>query len=186
MIRAFIAVELPEEVKSQVEAFQNRLRPSGADVSWVKDQNLHLTLKFLGDIEESTISSLKERLGPAVQPHQVFSLRLEGIGAFPSTTSPRVLWLGIGDGKETLLALASSVEKVCSDLGLPKEERPFSAHLTIGRVRSRDRLAALVKQLQTAEFQGSSPAPVNHLTLFQSTLSPHGPTYTPLAHLCLG
>jgi len=84
------------------------------------------------------------------------------------------------------MALAQAVERACSGLGFPAEERSFSAHLTIGRVRSRDRLAPLVKKLQVAEFRGGTPAPVSRLVLFQSILSPHGPTYIPLAEIPLG
>ena len=183
MIRAFIAVELPEALRQQVSAYQSGLKSSGANVKWVAADNLHLTLKFLGNIEETQLASLKESLAAAAAGSKPFTIRLEGIGAFPGTRSPRVLWLGITDGKERLIELAGTVEQCCSKLGFPPEDRPFSPHLTVGRVRSQERLAPLIKRLQVAEFQASEPAEVNQLVLFQSTLSPNGPLYTPLAEI---
>ncbi len=191
MIRAFIAVELSEPVRQAVAGFQEELAKARADVKWVKTANLHLTLKFLGEIQEEQLPVLQQALQDAVKEFKPFTIQLEGIGAFPKTTYPRVVWVGIQTGKEELTKLASAVEAACHSVGFPEEDRllqqaqdrSFSPHLTIGRVRSRDRLAALVKQLQTAEFQASSPTLVDHITLFQSTLSPHGPTYTPLASL---
>ncbi len=186
MIRAFIAVELPEALRQEVVDLQANLRSSGSDVKWVEVDNLHLTLKFLGNIEEPQFSALKEALAIPAKGFSPFTIYLEGIGAFPRTTSPRVVWIGISQGKEALIELAQAVEKSCSTLGFTPEDRPFSPHLTIGRVRSRDRLASLIKRLQVAEFRGGTPAEVTRLILFQSSLSPHGPTYTPLAEFPLG
>ena len=185
MIRCFIAVELPEPLRQEIALFQSELRSSGGDVKWVEAGNLHLTLKFLGNIEEPQVPSLKEALAAAVKNLSPFTIHLEGIGAFPRTTDPRVVWIGAGEGKETLITLAQTVGRACSELGFAPEDRPFSAHLTIGRVRSRDRLASLIQRLQVAEFRGNTPASIDRLILFQSALSPKGPTYTPLAEISL-
>ena len=115
-----------------------------------------------------------------------FTITLEGIGAFPKTTYPRVIWVGVGEGKESLVNLARCVEEICSRLGFASEERRFCAHLTIGRLRSQNKLAGLIKKLQGVEFKAATPAPVDRLILFQSTLSSKGPTYTPLAEIPLG
>ena len=186
MIRAFIAVALPESLRNEVAMLSAHLRSSEADVKWVAAGNLHLTLKFLGDIEENQVGPIEEALSAAVKSHSLFTIQLEGIGAFPRTTSPRVVWIGVGTGKEQLTQLAQCVEKTCIGLGFPEEERAFSPHLTIGRVRSRDRLAQLIKRLQVVEFCGKNPAQIDRLILFQSYLSPQGPTYTPLAEIPLG
>lgn len=185
MIRAFIAVELPDALRQEVASLQNDLQSAGADIKWVETNNLHLTLKFLGNIEEAQVPALKEALETATRPLTPFTLHLEGIGAFPRTTSPRVVWVGVTEGEKPLVELAQAVGNACSGLGFPAEDRPFSAHLTIGRVRSRDRLAPLIKKLQVAEFRGGTPAPIGKVILFQSTLSPHGPAYTPLAEIPL-
>lgn len=185
MIRAFVAVELTEGLRQEVAAFQGELKSAGTDVKWVEPANLHLTLKFLGGIPEEKVPSLTEALTRACAGIPAFTLTLEGIGAFPKTTSPRVIWVGMNQGKEPLLALAKRVEEECSRLGFPAEERPFSAHLTIGRTRSPQGIARLIKKLQVAEFRGGTPASVERIVLFQSTLSPKGPTYTPLAEIPL-
>ncbi len=186
MIRAFIAVDLPDALIEEVASLQTELKRTGADVKWVEARNLHLTLKFLGDIEETLVPTLEEALTGLVHPRTPFMFHLEDLGAFPRVSHPRVVWVGIKNGQEDLMALASSVESALSRLGIPKEERPFSPHLTIGRVRSSDRLTPLVQKLQSASFKGKVPAPVDHLTLYQSALSPQGPTYTPLAQFPLG
>ncbi|MBI3333844.1 MAG: RNA 2',3'-cyclic phosphodiesterase [Candidatus Omnitrophica bacterium] len=182
-MRAFIAVELPDALRQEVAAFQSELGSSGADVKWVEAGNLHLTLKFLGETGENQVGPLKEGLISAALQLSPFTVSLEGIGAFPSTTNPRVVWVGVAQGKEELIRLAQTVEQSCSRLGFAPEERPFSPHLTIGRLRSRERLAPLIKKLQVAELRGGTSTRVDRLILFQSTLSPQGPTYTPLADI---
>jgi 2'-5' RNA ligase len=166
-----------------VGAFEGELKRSGADVKWVEPANLHLTLKFLGNIAEEQVPSLISSLQQACGGLSAFTFSLEGIGAFPRTTSPRVIWVGVHEGKEALAGLAQRVEETCAALGFPAEERPFSAHLTIGRTRSPQGIARLIKQLQVAEFRGKTQAEAGQIVLFQSALSPHGPTYIPLAEI---
>ena len=186
MIRAFIAIELPENLRREIASLQEKLRSTGADVKWVEPSNLHLTLKFLGNVEEAQASALIEALKSPVESYSAFPMRLEGIGAFPGTTSPRVIWVGTSEGGEALKKLAANVEKVCTQLGFPSEERPFSGHLTVGRVRSKDRLAALVKELQIVEFQAGARMLADRLILFRSTLFPKGSIYTSLAEFPIG
>ncbi len=185
MIRAFIAVELPQTLRQEVAVLQSDLRATGADVKWVEPKNLHLTLKFLGNMEGNQASALIEALKSPILGHSAFLMRLEGIGAFPRTTSPRVIWIGITEGEEPLKKLSADIEEGCTRLGFPPEERSFSGHLTVGRVRFNDCLAALAKKLQTVEFRSSAPMTVDRLILLQSTLSPKGSIYTPLAEFSL-
>ncbi len=185
MIRAFIAVELPEALREAVAAFQGELKSAGADVKWVEPANLHFTLKFLGNIREDQVPSLIGTLERACAGAGAFTLSLEGLGAFPRTTAPRVIWVGVREGKEPLEKLAGGIEAECGRLGFPEEERPFSAHLTIGRTRSPQGIARLIKKLQVAEFPGTPPASIERVVLFQSTLGPQGPAYTPLAEVPL-
>ncbi|MCM8794809.1 MAG: RNA 2',3'-cyclic phosphodiesterase [Candidatus Omnitrophica bacterium] len=183
-MRCFIAVEPPEETRKEISRLQAELKQSGADVKWVEPGNIHLTLKFLGEIDEASIASLKEALSSTLR-FSPFTMTLEGIGAFPGTTNPRVIWVGVHQGEKESKELAADVDGICEKLGFPKEERPFSPHLTIGRVRSRDRMAPLIKRLQVAEFRCAQPVAVDRIVLFQSVLSPKGPCYTPLAEISL-
>ncbi len=184
-MRVFIAVELPKKIQEEIALCAANLKSAGADVKWVETANLHLTLKFLGEINEPQVGRIKEALAQAMVDLSSFTVRIEGIGAFPRTTSPRVIWLGVHEGEKELIALAQRVEEGCVKLGFKKEERPFSAHLTIGRVRSREGLAPLIKQLQLAEFRASEPVSVEKILLFQSLLSPKGSTYLPLSEIPL-
>lgn len=184
-MRAFIAVEMSGAAREAVARLQERMKAAGADVSWVKPENLHLTLKFLGEIGEERVQGLVETLSSSLLHLPPFTFTLEGAGAFPRPDRPKVLWAGIGEGKETLLRLAREVEAVCGRCGFPAEERPFSPHLTIGRVRSMRGLDRLAEELQGTAFQGEKTE-AREIVLFQSVLSPHGgPAYTPLAELPL-
>jgi len=187
VIRAFIAVELPDPLRQAVAALQTTLREAerGITITWVEPANLHFTLKFLGNIEEARIEGLNESLAVVARGHTPFMLQVEGLGTFPSTRHPRILWVGVTQGQEALAALAQVVEQACVSLRFPSEDRPFAPHLTIGRIRSPERVAPRMIRLQAVAVPAGPPVPVDHLTLFQSTLSSHGPTYRPLATIPL-
>ncbi len=174
-------------MRQDLAALQTEFKSAGADVAWVKPENLHLTLKFLGEIGENQVASLKEALSAVLQSCAPFDIHLEGIGAFPKTTFPRVIWVGVNQGEKQLSELAKRIEQACGPfiLSLSKDERPFSPHLTIGRIRSKEHLAPLIKQFQVAEFRAAASAPVTSVVLFQSILSSTGPLYTSLAEIPL-
>ena len=186
MIRAFIAMHLPEALRREIASLQANLRSSAADVRWVEPENMHLTLKFLGSVEEGDLVLLEEALHAAVRPFAPFFFQLEGIGTFPRTAQPRVVWLAVSQGKDQLVEIAQAVEQACVEVGLPAQERSFSPHLTLGRIRSNKGLDPLLRRLKSVQIQRLPLAQVKSLTLFQSTLSPDGPTYTPLAEIPLG
>lgn len=185
-MRLFVAVELSEQARAEVAALQTELRSSGADVKWVEPENLHLTLKFLGETAAEKVPALTDGLRQIAAEAQPFSISMEGLGAFPRNERPRVLWVGIKEGRQPLEELAAGVEGACSRLGFPSEERPFSAHLTIGRVRSSAGLGPLVQRLRETRFGPSDRVEVRRAVLLQSVLSPRGPVYHTLAELPLG
>lgn len=193
VIRAFVAVELPAAAREEIRRLQEKLKQTGANVKWVRPESLHLTLKFLGNIEEERVPTLQGALARQLAGSARFEFQLEGIGAFPKTTAPRVLWIGVSEGERPLTQLAEQVERACEGIGFPRQERPFDSaqarpfvpHLTLGRVRGRQGLTGLVKTLQAAEFRSTSPAPVGRAVLFRSELSPQGARYTPLAEIPL-
>ncbi len=171
-MRTFIAIELNPAIKSELSYIQRELKPIGADVKWVKPGSMHLTLKFLGNIDQSTISDTKKLLDTIASAHKPFEITLFKIGGFPKLDNPRVLWVGIDKG-------CANIEKIADELGQDKE-RPFSAHLTLGRVKSLKNKNQLVEKIKALDFQPSASSLVDKIMLFQSTLTPQGPIYTPL------
>jgi 2'-5' RNA ligase len=187
-MRVFIAIELPEEIKNALQRLQLRLRQTGADVKWVAQQNIHLTLKFLGEIDDEKANSLSQAIEDIAKRHSVFTLHIAKLGAFPKRESPRVIWVGIGQGDEQVKKIALALEEKIALLGIPKEERPFSSHITIGRTRSmfnRQNLIQELKKLEDSFALDVKEFLVDKLTLFKSTLTPRGPLYTILKEASL-
>ena len=180
-MRAFIGIWLPDEARRAVAHLQNELAASQADVKWVDPPLLHLTLKFLDEISETQRVAVEQLLFRIAHEEPSFQLELKGVGAFPSSRAPRVVWAGIEEGKAAVTRIAEAIEREGAAISLRKEERPFSAHLTIGRVRSLRGRSALAQQLETIRWEPPAPWRVSSLTLYQSVLSSSGPTYTALA-----
>lgn len=178
-MRTFIAVELDKPVKESLSRIESELKETGADVKWVSPENIHLTLKFLGEVKEEKIPEIIQALKGIARSVNSFRAEINTIGAFPNAKSPRVIWAGIEQGKENLSQLAGIAEDTLERLGFPKEERKFSAHITIGRVRSPKNRAALSQTMQQLKFDALSQA-VKSIALLKSTLTPKGPIYEKL------
>jgi RNA 2',3'-cyclic 3'-phosphodiesterase len=179
-MRSFIAIALPALVRDYIGKLQGTLRDAGADVKWVEPENAHLTLKFLGEIDEQTAETVKEAMREACEAMPPFAIKLTSLGAFPDASNPRVIWIGISAGAQQATTVAGRLEERLALLGL-KEERSFTAHITIGRTRSSKNRKELSAALQAASIlETPAPFPVNAVTLFQSKLSPKGPTYISL------
>jgi RNA 2',3'-cyclic 3'-phosphodiesterase len=185
VIRAFIAIKLPTEVQHSLEEvvrqFRQRLQTlPGSVVRWVPSENIHLTLKFLGDVSLANLDMLKEMLLTEVKVHPSFEFSVGGVGAFPNARHPRVVWVGVKAPQE-LPALQSAIENKMEKLGYTREERPFSPHLTLGRV---SRNATIQEAHQVGEalqvvkvgFLGLVCA--QGVSLFKSDLQPTGSVYT--------
>lgn len=178
-IRCFIAVNIPDEIKKSVSAMTAELRSSGADVKWPAIENLHITLKFLGNTDDSAIPKIKGALDDLAKRHESFNAGLKGAGAFPNIKHPRVVWIGVMDG-EKLSALAGDVESSMAVLGYAPETRGFSPHLTIGRTRSMRGIAALQKEINAIKDAAFGEFRVDRIALMKSELSPSGAKYTKL------
>ena len=179
-MRAFIALSLPSGVQSSLASLQQSLAVSGADVTWVQPRNLHVTMKFLGEITDEQRQKVEALLRRVASDAAPFSLGLEGVGAFPSLRAPRVMWVGVAAGKDTVVRLARAIEEGAEGASLAKEERPFAAHVTLGRVRSATRREALSRALRDAVWTSPAPFRIGALRLYQSLLGSSGPTYTAL------
>jgi len=178
-MRTFIALDLSQEIRSELARLEEILKSAGADVKWVNPENIHLTLKFLGEIEENAVGEIKKALDGVASVRKAFGISLFKAGAFPSLDNPRVIWVGIDKGCAETEEIAKGAEEALEKLGFAKEERPFSAHLTIGRVRSGKNKHALKEKLASIAVRPATCA-IKHVTLFQSTLTPKGPIYTAL------
>lgn len=185
-MRAFIAVELPQTVRRALTLLERELAVSRADVKWVEESNLHITMRFLGEITEDQRQAVEQLLRTVAHGVAPFPFTLVELGAFPSVASPRVVWIGVGQGKDVLRNLAEQLEDGLQQLGLPGEERGFAAHVTLGRVRSPKNRAELSSRLNTTAWIPPPPWRIERLTLFQSTLTSAGPLYAVLAHAPLG
>ncbi len=179
-VRSFIAVFLDPATRARVAAFQERLAGTGADVKWVEPHNLHLTLKFLGDVEPTRLDEIGRALEAAASGTRQFELGIAGAGVFPNARNPRVVWLGVREGREALLDLARRVEHAMEALGFPRDEKGFSPHLTIGRVRSPRNAQALVREATAVGAAPEASVRVARVELESSTLAPQGPTYSPV------
>jgi 2'-5' RNA ligase len=184
-IRAFVAVPIPPETQARVAAIQERLRSSAA-VKWVEPLNLHFTLRFLGYTTQAALNEMEQDLRTALATEGVFSLTLSGVGAFPSLRRPHTLWIGVSEGGRELEGLARIAESAAIAHGFSPEERPFRAHLTLGRVKARQAPPELVQALE-AEPPGAvvDRIGVEEVVLMRSVLHRSGPTYTPIARFPL-
>jgi 2'-5' RNA ligase len=186
-IRSFIAVDVGEAIRQRAADLVDELRQAGANVTWVKPQNMHLTLKFLGDVQAADVPHICDAVQQAVARSEPFEFEVRGVGAFPRITRPGAVWLGGGDGTERMAELADRIEGAMRKLGFPREGRRFQPHLTLGRVRGGGpAIQALAELLrQHADFQAGRTE-IDEVVIFSSELHPSGPTYEALCRVPLG
>jgi len=184
-IRSFIAIEIPAALGENLKNFLRELRKTGADVKWVRPEGVHLTLKFLGAVEQDLLARVSLSLSPVVEKFSPFKLKVKGTGFFPSFRKPRVVWAGLSDEEGAVSRLQQEIETITAGLGFPSEDRPFKPHLTLGRVRSpkgKNLLTQIIEgnsDLELGSFQ------VERVVLFRSDLRPEGAVYTKLQEFYL-
>ena len=186
-VRTFAAVEINAAIRGTAEKLIQSLSPAGADVKWVEPKNMHLTLKFLGEVPSQEIPRICESVARGAAKVEQFEFEVRGAGAFPNAARPRTLWLGAGAGEEAMIALHGHVEKALTKLGYRKEHRRFRPHLTIGRVRRGgpgvDQLGELLADQTDLE---AGKITVSHVVVFSSELDRTGPIYQSLGRAKLG
>ncbi len=182
-IRSFIAIDFPDFIHEKLDEVIQMLREENTGaVRWVPAQNIHLTLKFLGDISPANLDMLCKILEAEAINHHPFSVEVGGIGAFPSMRRPRVIWVGV-EGSDALSSLQHGVETETRRLGYAPEERAFSPHLTLGRVShnaSPDQVRKLSESLVETKVGTLGTVNVEAVSVFRSDLRPGGAVYTPL------
>jgi RNA 2',3'-cyclic 3'-phosphodiesterase len=178
-VRSFVSIDLDDErVLSQVESIMSSLSSLGGDLKPVERENIHLTLKFLGDVSATRLDEIKSALAQVTFPP--FSLEIKGTGAFPNLKRMNVVWVGVGEGWSQVELIFEQTEKLLHQLGFSRETRPFSPHITVARVKSgrkRHEIAAFLGDLTDESF---GTFPVESVRLKQSVLSSSGPKYSTL------
>lgn len=180
MIRTFIAVPLPEAVQAALGELAGQLAAQSQGVRWVRSENIHLTLRFLGDTEPEKVPSLSAGLDEVAGTHQPFPVRLDMVGAFPTWRRPRVVWVGLEEEGEQLHKLRRAVEHLVRSLGWEREGQQFRPHLTLGRLREGGTVPQGEWAAPSLEFQ------VDRVALIESQLKTAGPEYLNLHQAILG
>ncbi|HUJ79930.1 MAG TPA: RNA 2',3'-cyclic phosphodiesterase [Nitrospiria bacterium] len=192
-IRAFIAVPLSpetiERLRAPVEELRALCRKAGIEAAWSRPEGWHLTLKFLGQVAPDQMQPFLDRLPACAGQYDVLTVNFGGFGAFPTPRRPRVLWIGVepDGGAASLVALARTVDEMTASLGYPSEERPFSPHLTVARIRTPPRsVHALTGWLEQRRADRLAAMLVERIALMRSDVRPGGSVYTPVAEFMLG
>ena len=178
-VRCFVAIEISQPVQALLKPVQTHLQSEIRKASWTKPGNFHLTLKFLGDVPVEVIDAVGEAVRNVAATQAPFSIVFGGIGAFPKLHRPRVIWLGVKHGAETVTHLAKAVNRELKPLGFPIDNR-FHPHLTLGRLRMPMNLQPLKNVLRKYDTIDGATVNVTEITVMQSQLQPNGAIYTPL------
>lgn len=185
--RTFIAVDPGPKVVEKLVALQGRLADTGAEVSWVEPANLHVTLLFLGEVDQRELLPVCRAVAAVCKNHEGFTLKFDTVGAFPTPRRPRILWAGISEGADALIALHADLEPPLLELGCyRREDRPFAPHVTLGRVKADGGSDDLVKSLaRQANWRGPETA-IREVLVMGSVLTREGPRYSVLSTVKLG
>jgi 2'-5' RNA ligase len=180
-IRSFLAFELPVNIKKTVLKVTGEIRDSGLDVRWVKAENIHLTMVFLGNVKMEGIEGIEEEVRNVCPVYGSFDIALKGMGCFPNRRRPRVLWLGLDGEIERMSHFRDGLQRALKAFGIKEEKRPFRPHLTLGRFRSTRKMGSRLEELLSEYAALESPVEsLNELYLFKSDLNPRGAVYTKL------
>ena len=183
-LRLFIAIELPSNIIDGLRNVQEELKDKSNKPSWAKPENIHLTLKFLGDTETGKIESMVNILEGIAGKSFSFEISVKGVGTFPAAGNPRVIWVGIEENKD-MLQLYNNIEEGLATLGVEKERRDFKPHLTLGRIKFLNDRAGLKRGLEKVAGLNLARFAVAGFALFKSTLTPEGAIHTKLKEYTL-
>jgi len=179
-LRLFIALDLSEEQKSHLTLLQDELKPSLNNVKWVDVYALHITLKFLGEVETIPHETLFSLLHQAVKTFRPFDFNLKKLGVFPNKKRPRVIWAGVEKGNEKIIELSKSINQKLKNKGFEEEKKEFMPHVTLGRIKNFNRNDPLNQILDNYKDFSTPASKATHINLYQSILSPKGATYVSL------
>jgi len=184
-MRAFIAIDIPQNIKEKIDSLQQELKRSGAAVRWTSPMGIHLTLKFLGETKEEKIEKIINKLESNLPPFDSMKIKLKGLGGFPNLKRPRVIWIGIDTEGARLKELQGAVERNLQSLGFPRESRGFKPHLTLGRMKNLRGLSLLLEMIKEKVDIELGEFTADSLYLFQSILKPNGAEYNRIHQFAL-
>jgi 2'-5' RNA ligase len=181
-LRTFIAVDIGKSIRDRAVALQEKLARTGTDVKWVEPENLHVTLLFLGEVVDRDVPAVCRAVADCCQEHPAFTLSVELAGCFPNPRRPRILWVGIGEGTQELVALHDALEVPLLELGCyRREDRQYTPHITLGRVRSDRPTDSLATELARQAGWKCGTVEVTEVRVMSSQLGSEGPHYTVLS-----
>lgn len=186
-MRTFFCFELPESVKKEVRGMADSI-DSPAYVKWVAPENLHVTLKFLGDVNRKELPGIKKRAKESASQVDPFEIKIDKLSSFPNPGFPKVIWLGSNSPPEEIFRLQKDLENRMEGLGFEKEKRDYVPHVTLGRTKDENerKIERLGTKLKGLGLENDWTVSIDQLTLMESTLKPGGPEYDPVFHLDLG
>ena len=188
-IRAFIAIELPDEIRTELGVLQKSLKTGEQNyVKWVSPDSIHLTLKFLGDIDADKVEEITGAVRESIEHIPPFILQIKGLGVFPNLRRIQVIWVGLTGNLDSLQLIQKNIEENLAILGYPEEARDFTPHLTLGRVRFQpppEELQKFGQLLTSTNFESAFKIGVESINLMKSELTPHGAIYTQLSSVNL-
>ncbi len=176
-MRVFVAIEIPREVRDALTSLSDKWKQSGARASWVRPENMHLTLRFLGEVTREQMQHMAEMLAAAYAAIPALTLAARGAGAFPNRRKPGVLWVGVQALSGDLAAVQQCAEDAARTIGLPPDTKAFHPHLTLARIRDARHIGALPELIAAAEHFDGGAFTADAVSLFESELRPGGPIY---------
>ena len=181
VIRTFIAVEIPANIRQKLAEVSDELSRLGVDAKWVPKENFHITLKFLGNVKAELIANVSEVVKSVVDQTSSFDIALAGLGAFPRLSRPSVVWVGISEGTSEIKSLAEHIDSKLVNLGFEREARPFSGHVTLARIRTLKNIDKLREKIEILKDQYIGAFGVKSVVVMKSDLQRTGPIYTPIS-----
>ncbi len=184
-VRCFVAIEIPESIQDKLVEIQNQIRSNMGRVSWTKRGNFHLTLKFLGEVDNRRIDEISTALQYVTKEIKPFSLEIGGVGAFPNLVRPRVLWVGLRQGVKPTISLTNAINRELIQIGFPEDTR-FHPHITLARMKRQINLNSFTDLFKKFETVKGTLITVKEFTLVRSDLHPKGAVYSPINKYTIG
>ncbi len=181
MIRTFISISIPENIRQAIAGYQESMSGMINSIRWTKPENIHITLKFIGEIREELVDRIIKNVMDQPPYLGSFDLEISGAGVFPNIKRPRIYWIGITSGQKQLSRLASDLEDRLEPLGIAREKRPFKPHITIGRAKKGSPVSGLKENIES-EVLSPLSFHVDRIHLMKSVLKPSGAEYSSLAY----